>query len=162
MIKIKLASVLLLSSVCFFSCKTNTNETKEEVNQNEIKTDTVKTTTIENKTNSLIAPPDKDYTGDYIDKYPNGVIKFTGFFRFGLRHGQWLSFYDNGIKWSECYYDKGKREGQSTVYFPNGNVQYTGWYKQDLQDSLWFYYDINKIELDKRAYRMGVETGLVN
>jgi len=110
----------------------------------------------------IITPPDADYTGDYVDKYPGGIIKVTGFFRFGQRHGQWMYFYDNGIKWSECFYDKGKRHGESIVYFPNGQVQYKGWFKNDLRDSLWFFYDDKGKEVDKRAYRNDEETGLVN
>ena len=36
----------------------------------------------------LILPPDSNYSGDYIDKYDNGLVKFRGTFRFGERHGQ--------------------------------------------------------------------------
>lgn len=107
-------------------------------------------------------PPDPDYTGDYVDRYKNGIIKFNGSFRFGKRHGQWMAFYDNGMKWSECYYDKGKRQGESTVYFPNGKLHYKGWFKNDLRDSLWFFYDEAGKEVDKRAFKNDVETGLVN
>lgn len=157
--KIVIISITLLIVGLFFTnCKNETDKKEEAIVKKE---DTVNVVNL-NATSSPIAPPDKDYTGDYVDKYPNGVIRFTGFFRFGKRHGQWLAFYENGIKWSECYYDNDKKDGQSTVYFPNGNIQYTGWYKQDLQDSLWFFYDIDKKEIDRRAYRKGVETGLVN
>ena len=37
--------------------------------------------------NSL-APPDSDYTGDYFQKYENGVIKVRGSFRFGKKIGR--------------------------------------------------------------------------
>lgn len=110
----------------------------------------------------IIQPPDSDYTGDYIDKYPNGVIRFNGFFRFGQRHGQWMAFYEDGVLWSECFYDKGLRHGSSKVYFPNGKLQYEGWFKNDLRDSLWLFYDETGKEIDKRAYRNDEETGLVN
>src|SRR4051812_15227410 len=52
----------------------------------------------------LIVPPDSTYTGDYTDKYPNGIIKFRGQFRFGERHGQWMSFFPDGKLWSEMHY----------------------------------------------------------
>lgn len=110
----------------------------------------------------FIAPPDTDYTGDYMDRYPNGIIKFNGFFRFGKRHGQWMAFYENGIKWSECFYDKGNRHGASTVFYPNGKVHYKGWFKNDLRDSLWFFYDEEGKEVDRRAFKNDQETGLVN
>ena len=150
--------IIFTLGLFFTSCK-NETYTHEEVTVK--KEDTMNVANL-NATKSPISPPDIDYTGDYVDKYPNGVIRFSGFFRFGKRHGQWLAFYDNGIKWSECFYDNDKKNGQSTVYYPNGNIQYTGWFKQDLQDSLWFFYDINNIEIDKRAFRNGQETGLVN
>lgn len=89
----------------------------------------------------LIMPPDSTFTGDYIDKYPNGIIKYTGFFRFGQRHGQWVSFYNNGIPWSEQSYDKGKREGANVVYFENSKVRYKGFFKNDKRDSVWMFYD---------------------
>ena len=147
----------IFTVIAFTNCNIGNSEIKNETIQN----DTSIKTNADAK-NSFIAPPNADYTGDYVDKYPNGIIKFTGFYRFGKRHGQWISFYDNGNKWSECFYDNDKRNGQSIVYFPNGNIQYTGWYKKDLKDSIWFFYDINKKEIDKRTYRNGEETGLVN
>jgi len=107
-----------------------------------------------------IQPPSPDYSGDYVEKYDNGVVKFTGYFRFGQRHGQWLAFYENGLKWSECFYDKGNKHGASVVYFPNGQVQYSGWYKNDLKDSLWTFYNDQGKQLEKRAFRNGEETGL--
>ncbi len=89
----------------------------------------------------LIMPPDSTYTGDYTDKYPNGLIKFKGFFRFGQRHGMWLSFYPSGLPWSEMHYDKGLRDGPNMTYFENGKMRYSGFYKKDLKDSVWTYYD---------------------
>jgi antitoxin component YwqK of YwqJK toxin-antitoxin module len=73
-----------------------------------------------------------------------------------------MSFYDNGEKWSETFYDKGKRHGATNVYFQSGKLQISGWYKNDLKDSLWFFYDEAGKEIDRRAYREDQETGLVN
>ncbi|MGZ3932338.1 MAG: toxin-antitoxin system YwqK family antitoxin, partial [Bacteroidia bacterium] len=89
----------------------------------------------------LIEPPDTAYTGDYVDKYENGNTKFKGYFRFGKRHGQWLAFYPTGLLWSECFYDKGLRQGANNVYYENGEPRYKGWYKHDLRDSLWTFYN---------------------
>lgn len=154
---------LICLTFFFSNCKGDTADA-ENIKQDSLKAiskaDSSKIAAELNK--YLIAPPDPDYTGDYIDKYPNGVIKFTGFFRFGQRHGQWMAFYENGIKWSECFYDKGLKHGSTMVYYPNGNLTYSGWYKQDQKDSIWFWYDDKGKEVDRRAYRMGVETGLVN
>jgi antitoxin component YwqK of YwqJK toxin-antitoxin module len=105
-------------------------------------------------TNPLyIAPPDSDYTGDYVDKYRSGLIKFKGFYRFGERHGAWMSFYPNGIIWSECHYDKGLKHGPISTYFQNGQKRFEGFYKNDLQDSLWIYYDSTGKVLSKIIYK---------
>jgi len=94
------------------------------------------------KTNPLlIVPPDSNYTGDYVDKYPGGITKFRGNFRFGQRHGQWMSFYPNGLAWSELHYNKGLRHGPNIAYYEDGKIRYSGFYKNDLKDSLWCYYD---------------------
>lgn len=89
----------------------------------------------------LIMPPDSSYTGTYIDKYPSGITKFKGFYRFGKRHGQWFSFYPTGEMWSEMHYDKGVRHGINNTFYENGKPRYTGFYKNDKRDSIWCFYD---------------------
>lgn len=163
MYKLSLYASLLCLFVMFAKCKNN-NASGIETSKNDslvalAKGDSQKI--VNELSKYLIVPPDTDYTGDYTDKYPNGVIKFTGFFRFGERHGEWMAFYENGLKWSDCFYDKGKKHGATTVYHPNGKLFYTGWYKNDLKDSLWLFYDTLGKEVDRRAYRDNIETGLV-
>ncbi len=155
-------SILFVTLLTLFpNCKGNQSEKIEMLMQDSVKkTDSINQLKPINEYATV--PPDPEYSGDYVDKYNNGIIKFIGTFRFGKRHGQWMAFYDSGIKWSECYYDKGKKHGESTVYFPNGKLHYRGWFKNDLRDSLWFFYDENGKETDKRAFRNDSETGLVN
>lgn len=161
----KIVSIPSIIFIClawtFISCKSN--QTTEETTTTESKTVNADSMAIAKELNKyLIVPPDSDYTGDYVDKYPSGVIKFSGYFRFGKRHGQWLAFYEDGVKWSECFYDKGKKHGASNVYYPNGKLKYSGWYKNDLRDSIWLFFDEQGKEIDKHAFRDDVETGLVN
>jgi antitoxin component YwqK of YwqJK toxin-antitoxin module len=103
----------------------------------------------------LIMPPDSSYTGSYVDKYPSGVTKFTGFFRFGKKHGQWVSFYPSGTPWSELHFEKGVRHGPNITWFPNGKKRFEGQYKNDHQDSIWIYYD----STGKAAERVFFEKG---
>ncbi|MDF2450005.1 MAG: variant repeat protein [Bacteroidota bacterium] len=161
--KLFIFATLTLLTVLFSKCKNTTNTGIDS-----IKTDSLAQSKNHNPAKVSgelgkysIVPPDADYTGDYIDKYPNGVIKFSGFFRFGKRHGEWMAFYENGLKWSDCFYDQGKKHGATTVFHPNGKTFYTGWYKNDLKDSLWLFYDSLGKEVDRRAYRNDIETGLV-
>lgn len=151
--------ILVSFSVLFYNCKDETASNAEKAKQDSLKNAATQANSAYSQ--YLITPPDSDYTGDYVDKYPNGIVKFTGFFRFGQRHGQWMAFYDNGLKWSECFYDKGKKHGSTMVYHANGKLYYSGWYKNDLKDSLWLYYDTLGKEIDRHAFRNDVETGLV-
>jgi len=164
MLKLTTLFTLGLIGINLFLTNCKSNQADEKARQDSIAAlaASTKTVTINEYNKYAIAPPDTDYTGDYVTKYPNGITQFQGFYRFGLRHGQWMSFYDNGEKWSETFYDKGKRHGQSNVYFPTGKLKVTGWYKNDLRDSLWFFYDEQGKEIDRRAYKNDVETGLVN
>lgn len=157
-------SLVVLAGFGLFLVSCGSEQTENDTKQKEDSLKAVTAAPKENTANSQFATPapDVDYTGDYVDKYPNGIIRASGFFRFGQRHGQWMYFYENGIKWSECFYDKGKKHGETIVYFPNGQVHQKGWYKNDLRDSLWFYYDESGKEVDRHAFRNGEETGLVN
>lgn len=152
--------VLGLAIFLFSNCKSGSSETVAV--QDSTSTNKTSNNVSSEYSKYIIQPPDSDYTGDYVDKYSNGVIRFSGFFRFGQRHGQWMAFYENGVLWSECFYDKGNRHGASKVYYPSGKLQYSGWFKNDKRDSLWFFYDEAGKEIDKRAYRNDEETGLVN
>lgn len=163
MSKVITSSVIFIFSVfIFLACNSNNKQETEKIKQDSLKAANSDSAKLAKELNKfLIEPPDPDYSGDYVSKYPNGVIKFSGFFRFGQRHGEWLAFYDNGKVWSNCFYDKGEKHGATLVYHPNGQLFYKGWYKHDQKDSLWFFYDEQGKEVDRRAYRMGVETGLV-
>jgi len=165
MTKLRTIQFIVLTSlgILFFNCKGGGSDSEQQKQDSLKGISNADSQRIVNELNKyLIQPPDSDYTGDYIDKYPNGVIKFTGFFRFGKRHGEWMAFYENGLKWSDCFYDKGKKHGATMVYHSNGKLYYSGWYKNDLRDSLWLFYDTLGKEIDRHAFRNDIETGLVN
>ncbi len=92
--KIKLIPVFIFISlsVLFFNCNGDGAANAEKLKQDSLKNAALKSNSNSAYSQYLITPPDTDDTGDYIDKYPNGIIKFTGFFRFGQRHGQWMAF----------------------------------------------------------------------
>lgn len=144
---------ILTFCLLFVSCKSGNSEDK--LNQDSLKlAEKLKAHQAEKAKNVyLIEPPDTSYTGDYLDKYENGNVKFKGFFRFGKRHGQWMAFYANGILWSECFYDKGARDGANNVYFESGKPRFKGWYKNDLRDSVWVFYDEYGREVRKARFK---------
>jgi hypothetical protein len=141
--KNKLILVLAFVALCsLFSCESG-ERPEEKARRDSLSTVAEKhrIDSLKRRNPLLIVPPDSNYTGTYVDKYDNGIVKFRGFFRQGQRHGQWMSFYPNGIAWSEMHYDKGKREGPNITYFEDGRVRYAGIYKNDLRDSIWVFYD---------------------
>lgn len=146
--------VLLIVSTCIlFSCNNR--------NQEKTKDDEVKEFIINEKTNSekeiisyyIKEPSDSMYTGSVEEKYPNGIVKYKGFYRFGKRHGEWVYFYPNGNLWSESVYNRGKMNGQSKVYYSNGKLFYSAFYKNDKKDSIWTYYDSTGNETHQEIYK---------
>ncbi len=154
--------VIIVLTIFLGSCK-NDSESKNLTDQEKQAMDSVsrieqrkKGDSLKRKNPLLIIPPDSNFTGDYVDKYPSGIVKFKGFFRFGERHGQWMSFYPNGILWSELSYDKGLREGPNTTYYLNSKKRYEGFYRDDKQDSVWSYYDTTGVIAEKVLYKKDV------
>lgn len=141
-LRIAVTTVLMITAGC------NTHDKKELSDKEKQGLDSISKIDQKHKVDSmkrinplLILPPDSEYTGSYVDKYPSGITKFVGFYRQGKRHGQWMSFFPNGIAWSEMHYDKGLRQGPNLVYFETGKMRYSGFYKNDQQDSVWSYFD---------------------
>lgn len=143
----KIALIILPVFVLFiFSCGNETEKPKEEVDKHVVDSiskhqQKLVVDSLKKKNPLLIMPPDSSYSGEYVDKYDNGITKFKGNFRFGKKHGQWMAFYPTGLAWSELHFDKGLREGPNITYFENGKIRYEGYYRNDVRDSVWMYYD---------------------
>lgn len=138
--------LIFLSILILVSCNNKTEAENPEINKHV--TDSVSKVqqkkvvdSLKAKNPLLIMPPDSNYTGEYVDKYNTGITKFKGTYRFGKKHGQWMSFYPSGLAWSELHFDKGLRHGPNLTYFENGKMRYNGFYRNDLRDSIWLYYD---------------------
>jgi antitoxin component YwqK of YwqJK toxin-antitoxin module len=153
----KTTFINIIPLVCLFlsSCVGNSGSAEEEAKKDSLSLVKQRESidSMKRRNPLLIMPPDSEYTGSYVDKYGNGITKFTGFFRQGKRHGQWMSFYPNGEAWSEMHYDKGLRHGPNIAYFENGRKRYEGNYKNDQQDSVWNYYDTTGKLAEKVLFR---------
>ena len=136
----------LFGSLLLFGCENGT----EETTPNEIISDSVSVsiapiteTTVKiddfiNTENDSVTVPKRDYQ----EFYETGELKIEGDFDDNeARHGLWLSYYENGIKWSESNYSHGVRMGHSITFFPNGRVRYVGEYADDKQSGHWIFYD---------------------
>ena len=106
---------------------------------------------IETKTDKIVATEEKDNFqsevtiepgGKHLEHYGDGKLKIEGQYDMeGKRTGLWISWYETGLKWSESYYIKGKRNGHSLTFYPNGKIRYIGEYKDDVQTGRWTFYD---------------------
>jgi antitoxin component YwqK of YwqJK toxin-antitoxin module len=82
------------------------------------------------------------YKNLYKEFYVNGNLKVEGNMVDGKRIGQWFSYYEDGMIWSEMNYNKeGRRHGANVSYYENGTKRYEGQYIDDLQKGKWLYYN---------------------
>ena len=147
-----------LLSACFsglilFACNNTGSKTSATPADSTQQTTSAKNEVSTGDNSYIINPPDTSYTGDFVDKYDNGNTKFKGVFRFGKRHGQWMAWYANGILWSECFYDKGLKNGANNVYYENGKPRYKGYFKNDLKDSVWTFFDENGMQVKEIMFK---------
>ena len=83
---------------------------------------------------------DSIWQGDYIERYPNGVVKIRGYIEGGLATGEWMSFYDDGKLWSQGTYHKGLRIGYGVSWHHNGEMSSEGYYNEGKQVGVWKYW----------------------
>ena len=97
----------------------------------------------EESENSTVDETNKESTNplEHTEYHPNGALKIKGMLNeAGNREGLWISYYDNGQKWSEMYYVDGQKDGHSITFYPNGEVRYIGEYKKDERIGTWKFY----------------------
>ncbi|MFZ5552531.1 MAG: toxin-antitoxin system YwqK family antitoxin [Bacteroidota bacterium] len=90
----------------------------------------------------VAADPDAGMTEGMNEiKYPDGQLKMKGEMVQGKRHGEWVSYYENGMKWSEDTYNLGARDGKCVSFYKNGQVRYIGYYTNNVKSGKWSFYD---------------------
>ncbi|MBK9590336.1 MAG: hypothetical protein IPO32_02165 [Crocinitomicaceae bacterium] len=126
------------------SCNNSAENEVAEIETN-VKSDQTESPEISKPQNSKVQP------GEYFEYHESGGIKIRGFYNDNLtREGLWLSYYENGTKWSEAYYSEGKRNGHNITFYPSGKIRFVGEYKDDKKTGTWTFYDeagvVTKIE----------------
>ncbi|HEV7231291.1 MAG TPA: toxin-antitoxin system YwqK family antitoxin [Bacteroidia bacterium] len=79
--------------------------------------------------------------GDFVMRYPNGVIQMKGFYAGGKREGEWVAFFPSGKTQSEGFFTHGKRDHKAVVYYEDGKKMYEGTYKDGEMTGVWKYYN---------------------
>ena len=77
----------------------------------------------------------------HTETYENGQVRVDGWEEGEKRVGLWVSYYENGVRWSEDEYRDGMKDGQTISYYPNGIIRYRGWYIENKKAGIWQFYD---------------------
>jgi antitoxin component YwqK of YwqJK toxin-antitoxin module len=73
--------------------------------------------------------------------YENGQMRMKGEILQGEKHGLWISWRENGLKWSESTYNLGVLDGKTASFHENGLINYIGYYAQGEKTGTWEFYD---------------------
>lgn len=148
--RIKIFALCLMAyALSLLSCSSGTNEKAED------KATSKKTLNIDTSLNGLTGVIEKNppvLNGDYITKYPNGIVKMKGFYINGKREGQWISFFENGKKQSEGFFKAGLRDGKAVVFYENEQIYYEGYYKNGKEVGKWVFYDQQGKKVNEKDY----------
>lgn len=132
--------VIVIGVSCsLFSCASGNGENTDEAQGNSSE----QTTTVDTSLRGLVGVIEKNppvQQGNYVAKYPNGIVKMKGYYINGKRNGQWTSFFENGTVQSEGFFKDGLRDGRAVVYYENGKVYYEGYYKEGREVGKWTFY----------------------
>ncbi len=143
-----LALFLIPYTLYLYSCSADREkEGTTPINENVVSVDT--------SLNGLTGVLEKNppvLNGDYITKYPNGIIKMKGFYINGKREGEWIGFFESGKKQSEGFFKAGLRDGKALVYHENEQIYYEGYYKNGKQVGKWIFFDPQGKKVNEKDY----------
>lgn len=95
---------------------------------------------------------DSIWEGDYVEKYPNGVIKKRGYVKGGLASGDWVTFYEDGKQYSRGTYHAGYRTGYGVSWYHDGHKSSEGFYNQGKMVGKWKYWSEGTHQLMEKDY----------
>lgn len=73
--------------------------------------------------------------------YSNHQKYMEGEYKNGKRDGKWISWFQNGNKWSVGYFTEGLDDGERTVYYEDGKKYFYGKYKDGKKIGIWKFWD---------------------
>jgi antitoxin component YwqK of YwqJK toxin-antitoxin module len=83
--------------------------------------------------------------------YPSGTMRFR-YSRYlsadgssWIRHGQFVSYHENGSVASEGLYEHGKEHGVWRDYHPNGQLAAEGEYANGTESGVWLYWSASGV-----------------
>lgn len=151
---------IILALAALASCTPATNDTSDKdsttVNVTEEKNAPVRSLSVTPPVSPVPKQAaDSIWNGDYIERYPNGIVKKRGYVAGGLASGEWLTFYDDGKPYSKGQYHNGIRVGYGVSWYHNGDMSSEGYYDQGKPVGKWKYWSEQGHVLTEKDYGGG-------
>jgi len=94
-------------------------------------------------------------------KYPNGLVKYTAYFKNDKPAGLMKRYFEDGTIKAEMIFDATGTKAKSKLYYQDGPLAGEGNYVNSLKDSSWNYYSYyTKTLSNKENYAKGKKNGL--
>ena len=96
--------------------------------------------------------------GKWIGKYPNGTIRYEGFFTDDKPVGDWKRFHENGKIMAQLHHFPNSEKTSAELFDGNGIRYAKGNYAGTAKDSTWNYYDNLKL-VSQENFTVGTKNG---
>ena len=73
---------------------------------------------------------------------PEEIFKEVGTYRYGNKHGKWVSYCEHGNAIEEGNYKNGNKDGKWTSYFEDGKIWYEGNYLEGKKHGEFIFYGV--------------------
>ncbi len=94
-------------------------------------------------------------------KFPNGNLRYKGFFKNNKPIGEFTRFYDTGVVQAIMIFDELGTKARATLFYNNGEKAATGNYINTKKDSIWEYYSFyTNNRIAKETFKNGVRHGI--
>lgn len=97
--------------------------------------------------------------GLWIEKYPNGVVKYEIQFKDGHPAGIYRKYYENGKPMAKMFFDNTGVRCAAILYNEQGERKAMGYFYNHQKDSLWQYFYNDSIVISEVKYNKGIKNG---
>ncbi len=78
--------------------------------------------------------------GRWVSTYPDGTIRYEGFFRDDIPVGELRRYYENGTLWSLLEYSGDGNTVMAAIYYPNGFIASRGKFVNRKKEGKWLFF----------------------
>jgi len=96
--------------------------------------------------------------GKWVSNYPDGKLKYEGFFENGKPAGEWKRYHENGKTKAILTYRPNSERAFAILFDEDGKQYAKGIFEGTLRDSTWNFYDGDKVVLIEN-YANGKKSG---